>query len=332
METEKEIDIDLSKIFKNLSPGKIFGLVLLFVIILVAAFYMVASGGQEGIDESQTTGLQVPTTTQQQIPEPTPVAEPEVTLYILSDDTCITCTTSEVLATLRQVFTNMKEIPLDYKTSEGKALAEKSRVVSLPAYIFDSSVEDSVLFPRLQQYLVKVEDHYIFFAPGSKLLNREEVKNRIDVFVLPTQEASIEVESRVKELVDKYDAELSIHIKAIEQNGKILSSLGELDAQEGIGQVCAMKYEGKPLDYIFCRNEDMDADWTECSTNPEEMLECIEAGEGIELMAENIKAGEIPGIGATPSVLFNNQLIVVGEAPRQILETVYCDINPKKCD
>lgn len=334
MGTEKEIEIELPNIFKNMTPTKMFGIVLVLAVILIATFYFTSSRAQEaalGQQGPPSQGILPQGSSAKDLSQGQAAQDQQVTLYVLNDEACIICTTGEMLMTLRGLFTNLNEVQVDYSSPEGKALAEKSKVISVPAYILDRSVENSVAFSQLRPYLFDMGDYYVARVLGSKLINNEEIPNRLDLFVMPTEPNSITFEFTIKDFLDSYSPGFSLYFVAHLENGTIVSVVDEEDVQEGIRQACAMKHEPDLFDYILCRNSDMTADWAECAANPVEMRECSEGEEGIELMKANLEESNALGVGASPTLIINNQLILLGNQPFEAIELVYCGANPGTC-
>lgn len=337
---EREIEIEIPNPFKKLTPTQMFGLVLVLCVVLVAAFYTLSSSaqpegtagqaglGQAGVGQSELEKMGLG---QDTVSPGTQPQEPEVTLYILNDKTCISCTTGSMLVTIRSIFTNLNEVEVDYNSPEGKALAEEAKLVSVPAYIFDSSAKASPSFPIMQPYLFELGDYYVARVLGNKLINREEIPDKLDLFVMPTEENAIAFEYTVKEFIDDYSPSFSLYFVAHEEGDEIVSIMGAEDAAEGIRQACAMKYEPDLFEYLFCRNKDITADWEACAQSLDGMKECSEGEEGITLMRENLQESKPLGIGASPTLIVNNQFIILGNNPYGLIETIYCSANPDKC-
>jgi len=311
MGKETEIEIDIAKLFGRATPAKIFLIAIILSAALIAAFYLTSSGAPE---------------------EPPEVQYPDVTLYILNDDDCMTCATGEMLSVLRQIIPGLKEVRIDINSQEGEALIAAAQITDVPAYIFDSSIENSPIFPNLQSYLSDRGNHYVVRALGAKLINREEAPNTLELFVMPTEENAMALEYTLAEFLNKYDAQVALFFIAFEVEDGLYSQRGVADIEEGIRQACAAEHEPDLFGYVLCRNDDINGSWEDCARNPGEMRNCSEGEEGIILYVENIRFTNELGVMTSPLLLFNQQVIMLGNKPYEMIEYVYCDLNPDQCD
>ncbi|MFH1770629.1 MAG: hypothetical protein ABH828_03670 [archaeon] len=67
----------------------------------------------------------------------------EVEVTVLTDDACPTCDPARIIQVSKQLFPGAVFKTLDIDSAEGKVLAEEHKLVYLPAYIFDSAIEDT---------------------------------------------------------------------------------------------------------------------------------------------------------------------------------------------
>ena len=318
MPEEIEIEIKLPESFKKITPTKVFGLVLILCVILVAVFYFFSSKApvNNAVDGDITRANM----------------DTQVTIYVINDPDCIICTTSKVIMTLRGVLLNLKEVQIDYNSPEGKEIIERLGIIYVPAFIFGSSIENSVAFSQLKPFIVQRENAYILRVFGSKLIDRDEIPKKLDLFVMPTEENAMMFEPTVQEFIDEYNPDFGLYFVAKEEDDKIVSIFGKEDIEEATRQACAIKYEPDLFSFVFCRNKDMNETWAECSSNPKEMRECIEGEEGTLLLKENIQISNALGTEASPTLIINNQLIILGNQPYERIETVYCSVNPAECE
>lgn len=115
---------------------------------------------------------------------------------------------------------------------------------------------------------------------------------------------------------------------------------GQPEVDEDIRELCAIKnYKNKfkYLDYILCRNKNItSANWQECTgsngINAGVIEKCF-AGEGKQILRENIKIAAGLGIGASPTWLANNKFQFSGLSADEI-KTQLCKHNEalKNCD
>ncbi len=91
----------------------------------------------------------------------------EVDLIVLSDERCVDCETENTMAVNKNYFPGIVERYVDYGTDEGKQIYEEYNIKYLPAYIFDSSLEDTNTWktnPNLREFFNKVDDKIILNA------------------------------------------------------------------------------------------------------------------------------------------------------------------------
>lgn len=76
--------------------------------------------------------------------------EPKVNLQIVSDDTCVECDPSDALIWLRRIVPTLEAERIDIASEQGKALAETFKLVTLPAFIFDSAVQRTEFYTQAE--------------------------------------------------------------------------------------------------------------------------------------------------------------------------------------
>lgn len=76
--------------------------------------------------------------------------EPKVTLRIVNDDTCATCDPSEALLWLRRIVPTLEAKRVDIGSEEGKRLADTFDLVTIPAFIFDSTVKETEFYTQAE--------------------------------------------------------------------------------------------------------------------------------------------------------------------------------------
>ena len=122
--------------------------------------------------------------------------DPAVKVYVITDKTCENCDPSEALLFLRQYVPTMIAHEADIATQEGKALAEKMQVKTLPAFAFDASVQETEFYTQASQILEQKENLYALNTqamgmPAGKYLTLPEVGE--DAIVLGNRDAEVRV-------------------------------------------------------------------------------------------------------------------------------------------
>ncbi|MBN2803481.1 MAG: hypothetical protein JXR91_10325 [Deltaproteobacteria bacterium] len=313
------------------------------------------------------------------IPEPVKV---EVT--VVTDKRCIgkTCNPRRFLSFVRNTFEGAEIKTIDYSETEGKALFEKSKQQFLPIAVFEGNVEKAEAgFARLKRRMEKMDSGDYVYPLGkqgrppwdpkaeicddgkdntgngqvdcdddtckSRKICREEIKNRVDLFVMShcpygvrTVDATIPVIDHFKK--EGKDFDLKIHFIGNENAGQFSSMHGPSEVNEDIRQLCAQAHYGKDykfMDYISCRNDayqknrgrEEDNAWESCAKggiSAAVISKCAEGDEGKALISESFKlAGEL-GITGSPSWLLNNRTEMRARAPQQI-KSEFCAANPE---
>lgn len=77
-------------------------------------------------------------------------AEPKVTLRIVNDETCAECDPSEALLWLRRIVPTIEAERIDIASEEGKRLADTFGLVTIPAFIFDSTVKETEFYTQAE--------------------------------------------------------------------------------------------------------------------------------------------------------------------------------------
>lgn len=90
--------------------------------------------------------------------------EPKVTLRIISDATCAECDPSDALLWLRRIVPTIEAQRVDIQSEEGKALAEALNLVTLPAFVFEKTVQDTEFYLQAEPLFRADErgDQFVF--------------------------------------------------------------------------------------------------------------------------------------------------------------------------
>ncbi len=117
---------------------------------------------------------------------------------------CFNCDTQRVLSILETWFGALNTKEIDYETDEGKKFAEITGVKLLPAYILEENITNNAAFDQFKQAFAKRNNYYILSenAAGSTFyFNRENVPNRLDLFLIFGDAASVKAENNLKEFL-----------------------------------------------------------------------------------------------------------------------------------
>ena len=132
----------------------------------------------------------------------------KINVLIVNDrKNCFNCDTKRVIGILQEWFgpTNVKEI--DYTTNEGRKLAEQFGSTLLPIYILDENITKKPAFEKYSQVFIHKNGSYILSddASGSTLyFRRQNVLDRLDLFLQPGDAKSIQAEKNLQEFLDAF--------------------------------------------------------------------------------------------------------------------------------
>ncbi len=133
---------------------------------------------------------------------------PKTNVIVLNNrENCFNCDTERVLGILEGWFGAINTREVDYNTKQGRELAEKTSATLLPAYILDESVSEKTSFDQFKQVFVKKNNAYILSdnaAASTFYFQRENIPNKLDLFVIDGDSASIKAENNLKEFLDVF--------------------------------------------------------------------------------------------------------------------------------
>src|SRR4030042_5477182 len=108
-------------------------------------------------------------------------SEPVVDLQVITDSQCQECDATEPLKMMKRVIPTLVPKKIAFDSVEGKALVDKMKIKSLPAFVFGSDITKTDIYTQAQELFQKEGDNYLLSAeqigvrPG-KFLALPEVK------------------------------------------------------------------------------------------------------------------------------------------------------------
>jgi len=285
----------------------------------------------------------------------------EFTAYLMRDSRCTTdmCATSGLEEQLKITFPKIKVAEMDYITDNGKEFFEKYELTYLPAVLFTKDVEMTDNYSQVQKYLTPTADLYNLaigasYNPTKEICYnniddtgngkvdcadpdcegflecRSEKPKRLDLFVMSMCPYGTQAMNSTKEVLDNFGNNIDLHINYIANenaDGSFQSLHGQSEVDENMRELCAMKYYPETyLDYIWCRNKNIQGDWTECAADYSAIKVCFEGSEGKKLHSENIAFANSLNIGASPTWLVNNRYAFNG-IDAETAKTNFCKYN-----
>lgn len=242
----------------------------------------------------------------------------KIPLLAVQPKVCRTCNSEPFLRSLKANFPGLEIKYLDVKDKAAAKLIQQFKVNMLPAYFMFRSAEKEANFEPFKRFLVLKGEYYWFkpaFAGVSYFMNRQEIKNQLDLFIVLNQQDTPKVLETVRKFLDKNGGRLKfqIHFVAWEDAKQGFMADGGLrEIEEDKIALCVMKH--LPLkwrDYLLCRSNNMASSWWEnCLGGNEKLLPtikaCAQGKEAEELLKENIGLTKQLDISYGPLFLLNN--------------------------
>ena len=272
------------------------------------------------------------------------------------------------------MFPTVEFIEYDYASDLGGQFYEKYELSILPALLFTNKIEAEENYPRIQNYITPKNDlldlqlgatfdpltglHSIEFCDnevdddGNELIDcgdpvcanslicKTEVPNKLDLFVMSECPYGTKALDAMKEVLENFDnnIDFNVHFIASEnEDGTFRSLHGQTEVDENSRELCAIEYypeDYEYMEYIWCRDTDLKADWNECTEDFPEVKTCFESGEGYELLSSDIKLANQLQIGASPTWIANDRYQFSGIDANTIKNNI-CQHNPglgEACD
>ena len=294
----------------------------------------------------------------------TPVSSGPVKITIVNDKRCVECDIAPLVDKLKTVFPTQNIVEYDYSSSEGKQLYASLGLKYLPAVLFDSSVQGATGYSQVSQYLTPAGSYSLLaigagFDPTAEICDngvddtgdglidckdstcankpvcRDEVKNKLDLFVMSQCPYGMQAENSLKSVIDTVKGfNLDINYIGDYNNatGVFTSLHGDAEVQEDLRQVCISKYYKSDLmTYILCRNVNIqNTDWSSCikgtSIDTAKINACATGSEGKQLLIASFDKSRELGIDASPSWFVNNKYAFSG-LDAQTISSYICKYN-----
>ena len=286
---------------------------------------------------------------------------PKVNVTILSDNRCGTdCDPNRVKGSISSKVGNPVVQLVDYASPEGKKLFGMAKPGTLPAALFDATLDaDKDAVAAFSRGLKKSGGYEVLSMGGWNPecaddggCSREECKNtmqcrveepkKLDVYVMSQCPYGVKGLDAMREVVDNFKKagdpiKFAVHYIGDGDATNLSSMHGPGEVAEDVREACAIQHYGKSLkfmDYVWCRDKNVrDANWESCtggSTGIDAAViqKCAEGDEGKQLVAKSFAESKMTGIGASPTWLANNKYKFSG-IDAQTIKTNLCQHNPK---
>lgn len=280
---------------------------------------------------------------------------------------CDSVFTEGVKNSLIQLFPTVEFVDYDYNSDLGKQFYDKYELSVLPALLFTNKVEAEENYSRVQNYLSPKSDlldlklgatfnpvtgfHNIEFCDntvdddGNELIDcedpmctnnlvcRTEVPNKLDLFVMSECPFGTPALDAMEEVLENFGDQIDFNVYYIASenaDGTFRSLHGQTEVDENARGLCAIEYypeDYEYMEYIWCRNDDLKADWKKCATDFPKVTNCFESEEGYELLSENIKMANQLQVGASPTWIANDRYQFSGIDAETVKQN-FCQYNP----
>jgi len=155
------------------------------------------------------------------------IEDARIKLTILNNDDCFNCETERVLGILKGLFPNMDIENIDFETEKGKEIIEKFNINALPAYIFDSNFKEAKNYDEFLTAFNEIDGSFVMkntVSNANYYLEREEMPNKIDLFLKSDQVASSKAEKNLEEFLEAFKGK--VVFEKHDGNSGIVKELG----------------------------------------------------------------------------------------------------------
>lgn len=269
------------------------------------------------------------------------------------------CQTDGLIQQLRNSFSKIQLETIDYATEKGQELFNNYELQYLPAVLFAPEVKESENFAQIERYVYEIKDliglrigathdpkkeicYNDVDDTGNGQIDcadadcagyigcREEKPKRLDLFVMSQCPYGIQAINAMEEVLNNFGKNIDFHLNYIASenpDGSFDSLHGQGEVDENIRELCAAKYyPSNYINYVWCRNKNIQADWQACAQDFPAIRACAAGEEGQTLLSNNIKLGNELGISASPTWLVNNRYIFNG-LDAETVRTNFCAKN-----
>jgi len=155
------------------------------------------------------------------------IEDVEIKLTILNNDNCFNCGTSRILSILKSFYPNINVENIDFESKEGKEIKERFLITALPAYIFNSSFKESYNYNKFSSSFNEARGSFVMkntVANSNYYLEREEIPNKLDLFLKPGEASSLQAEENLEEFLDEFKG--NVNFTKHNEDSSIVKELG----------------------------------------------------------------------------------------------------------
>ncbi|MCH8004141.1 MAG: hypothetical protein IH934_05945 [Nanoarchaeota archaeon] len=155
------------------------------------------------------------------------IQDVKIQLTVLNSDNCFNCGTARVLSILKSFYPNINVENIDFESKEGKEIKEKFLITALPAYIFNSSFKESYNYNKFSSSFNEARGSFVMknnVANSNYYLEREEIPNKLDLFVKFNQTASLDAEENLEKFLEVFKG--NVNFTKHNEDSEIVKELG----------------------------------------------------------------------------------------------------------
>jgi hypothetical protein len=141
------------------------------------------------------------------------IEDVQVKLTVLNNNGCFNCDTGRVLSILTGFFPNLDIENLDIESSKGIKLSEELGVDALPAYILNSSLQQTNNYHKFYNTFNKVGANFVLkntVSNANHYLNRAEIPGKLDlIFLTSPAVGAADAEKNLEEFLTAFNNKVS---------------------------------------------------------------------------------------------------------------------------
>jgi protein-disulfide isomerase len=258
-------------------------------------------------------------------------SEPAIPISVITDDDCEDCDPGEILAWLRRVSPTISAKKIDFNSSEGEALIGDFGIKTLPAFIFDKSIEETQFYVEAQPLFYAKGDKYILNvstlgAPVGKYLQLPEINSSDATYGASDAEVKVVIFSdfqcpyckvfyaSLRETMKKYEDKILFVFKELP-----LVEIHPQSENAALSSMCALEQEKfwEYADILYAKQ----SEWGETTgtnsfktyaknlgLNGNDFASCLDGKKYQDKINADVDQAQNFGITGTPTIFINDKV------------------------
>ena len=153
----------------------------------------------------------------------------KINLIVLNTKDCFNCDISRVEKIIKKWFPGVIKREVEFSSVEGESIAKDLNIELLPAFIFNSSLEEAFRYEELKSIFSKVDGSYILSASASGstyYTSRGEIPNKLEVFLMKDDASTEKAERNLEEFLDLFDGNVDYKKHVVNKESILVKDLG----------------------------------------------------------------------------------------------------------